>query len=84
MNDLTDINLKYLLRNIMEIDFTASNFWTPEIIVDNSIETQEEVKYRLELVQKDEAFLSRSPDYNLNRFVDNLSIKVTEMRKLKV
>lgn len=53
--------------------------------MDNSIvETQEEFKYRLEVVQKDVDFLSKLPVSNLNRCVNNLTIRVTEMRKLKV
>lgn len=83
MSDLSDNNLKYLLRNIMEIDFSECHLWTPEIVVDNSIATQDECKYRLELVEKDPNFLANAPHANLNRFIDNLSIRVTEMRKLK-
>lgn len=81
--DLTDFYLKYLVRNISLIDFSKYIFWTPDIVVENSIETQEEIKYRLELIQKDPNFLAMTPS-NLNRVFDNLSIKVTEMRKLKV
>lgn len=73
-----------MVKNISEVDFASYAFWTPEISVDNSIETQEDIKYRLELVQKDNDFLSKSPVANLNRVLENLSIRVTEMRKLKV
>lgn len=51
-------------------------------MVDNTIAIQEEeIKYRFEIVEKDSSF-SKLP--LINRYFENLSIRVTEMKKLKV
>ena len=101
-SEISDFNLKYLIKNINEIDLRDFSFWKPglanrkknlfviilfyktfiDIMVDNTIAIQEEeIKYRFEIVEKDSSF-SKLP--LINRYFENLSIRVTEMKKLKV
>lgn len=58
-------------------------FWTPEMTIENAIQIQENTKYKFEIIEKEAGFLETLDETNINNVLSNLTVKVTEMRKLR-
>ena len=84
------INLKHVINNISLLEYDPSMFWSPQLFIDNAIgDTKEDIKYKLEIVEKDGHDLLNDPDLDTrdeqckHLIVNNLTVRVYEIRKVK-
>jgi hypothetical protein len=64
-------------------------FWSPQLYIENAIgDLKEEIKHKLEIVEKEGSDLLNDPNFNTKseqsrNLYNNLTIRVVEMRKLR-
>ena len=84
------VNLKHVINNISLLEYDPSMFWSPQLFIDNAIgDIKEDIKYKLEIVEKDGRDLLNDPDLDTrdeqckHLIVNNLTVRVYEIRKVK-
>ena len=67
------------------MEYDPNLFWSPQLYIDNAIgDLKEEIRYKLEIVEKEGAeSLVDSAANKLKSLANNLTVKVCEMRKLR-
>ncbi len=83
------INLKNIINNIKYLEYDPNVFWSPQLYIENAIgDLKEEIKHKLEIVEKEGSDLLNDPNFNTRseqskNLYNNLTIRVVEMRKLR-
>ena len=83
------INLKNIINNISVLEYDANLFWSPQLYIENAIgDLKEEVRHKLEIVEKDGYDLLSDPNFNskdpqYKQLMSNLTVRVCEMRKCR-
>ena len=83
------INLKNIINNIKYLEYDPNVFWSPQLYIENAIgDLKEEIKHKLEIVEKEGSDLLNDPNFNTKseqsrNLYNNLTIRVVEMRKLR-
>lgn len=83
------MNLKTIINNIAFLDYDPNMFWSPQLYIENAIgDLKEETRHKLELVEREGSNLLNDPTFNpkdgeYKTLIENLTVKVWEMRKLR-
>lgn len=83
------INLKNIINNINVLEYNPNLFWSPQLYIENAIgDLKEEIRHRLEIVEKDGSSLLDDPGYRptngeFKELINSLTVRVSEMRKLR-
>ena len=81
INTNSVVNLKNIINNISILEYDSSLFWSPQLYIENAIgDLKEEVRYKLEIVEKQNVEPATKSLKNLG---NNLTVRVCEMRKLR-
>lgn len=89
LNSNNLINLKNIINNINVLEYDPNFFWSPQLYIENAIgELKEEIRHRLEIVEKEGSHLLDDPNYHpkngeFQELINNLTVRVSEMRKLR-
>jgi len=69
------------------LEYDPNFFWSPQLYIENAIgDLKEEIRYKLEIVEKERSTLDRDDDdinNKLQTISKNLTVRVTEMRKVR-
>lgn len=83
------VNLKNVVNNISLLEYDTNIFWSPQLYIENAIgDLKEEIRHRLEIVEKEGSNLLDDPNFNpkngqFKELINNLTVRVSEMRKLR-
>lgn len=80
------INVKNVINNINFLEYDPNLFWSPQLYIENAIgDLKEDFRYKLEIVEKKGSTLDKSKDLEktLKSLSKDLTVKVTEMRKVR-
>lgn len=83
------INLKNIINNINLLEYDPNIFWSPQLYIENAIgDLKEEIRHRLQIVEKDGSSLLDDPSYRptngeFKELINSLTVRVSEMRKLR-
>ncbi len=89
LNKNSLINLKNIINNISILEYDANLFWSPQLHIENAIgDLKEEVRHKLEIVEKDGSDILSDSNFNpknnqFNEIINNLTVRVCEMRKCR-
>ena len=80
-----------MLANIEEFQYDNHYFWSPDLYIVNAVNVKEEIRYSFKLIEKkpnmlrnvNSSEIRKSRDVTASSFVDNLSVLVTETRKVR-
>jgi hypothetical protein len=86
-----DEHLKNLLVNIEDFQYDNRLFWSPELFIVNAVNVKEEIRHTFRVVEKKanlfrdakSADMARLKGHEASSFVDNLTVLVTEIRKIR-
>lgn len=66
------------------MEYDPNLFWSPQLYIENAIgDLKEEIRYKLEIVEKEGSNLQKDSSCKLQTLATNLTVKVTEMRKVR-
>ena len=74
------------MKNIGQFNYDNKYFWSPELFLVNALSSREEIRYKLQVVPKHRHLFEdlRILDLeNPSAFVENLTVLVTEQRKIR-
>jgi hypothetical protein len=83
------INLKNVINNVNALEFDTNLFWSPQLYIENAIgDLKEEIRHKLEIVEKEGSDMLNDPNFNskddqYKNIINNLTVRVCEMRKLR-
>lgn len=83
------VNLKNIINNISVLEYDPNVFWSPQLYIENAIgELKEEIRHKLEIVEKEGSNLLDDPNFNpktgqIKELINNLTVRVYELRKLR-
>lgn len=78
------INVKNVINNLNYLEYDPNLFWSPQLYIENAIgDLKEEIRYKLEIVEKEGSNLQKETSCKLQNLTNNLTVKVTEMRKVR-
>jgi hypothetical protein len=94
LNKNSLVNLKNIINNISVLEYDANMFWSPQLYIENAIgDLKEEVRHKLEIVERDGSDLLLADDANnpsisprdqqYKQLMANLTVRVCEMRKIR-
>jgi hypothetical protein len=82
-----DFNLKFLLKNIEQFSYNPEFFWSPDLLIENTLNVYEErISYAVKVVPKhSHVFKSRQiiDLENPAAFIEQLTVLVTETRRVR-
>ncbi len=77
--------MKNIINNLNFLEYDPNFFWSPQLYIENAIgDLKEDIRYKLEIVEKEGRNLDRDDAGNkLQSLTNNLTVRVTEMRKVR-
>lgn len=78
------INVKNVINNINYLEYDPNLFWSPQLYIENAIgDLKEDIRHKLEIVEKEGSNLQKDTVNKLQNLANNLTVKVTEMRRVR-